>query len=212
MALTERQQEIVDLQKQGKSAPDIAKALGISTNAVYQQLRKAKQSGGSMTTGRKSAAKKPAAKPAAQPAAAPEPKVQRIATPLQAIRAQRDEVNAGLKDAERTYAEAEKALEAAKTTLVRLQEKVAPTLAQLDAAEAAIKGELSLPKAKAPAKAPAKKPAAKKPAATNGTKADAAATPTPATQAEREATADLIDAADAQITPVKGDTVEPVTA
>jgi hypothetical protein len=235
--LTPRQKEIKGLQKQGKNAREIAAELGITENAVYQQLRRARQVTGeakpaaakpkpkaAAKSGRKSAAK-PAAKPAAAAApvaAAPVKSEPRVMTPLQAIRARRDEASKGLRDAEAAVTEAKRALAKAEETRDKIQAKVTPELTQLDNAEAALKAtetatasEPEAPAAEAtateapvepvaakPAAKPASKPAAKqaakpaaKPAAakSNGNGKDAASTPKPTSQAEREATADEAD-------------------
>lgn len=232
--LTPRQKEIKGLQKQGKNAREIAAELGITENAVYQQLRRARQVTGeakpaaakpkpkaAAKSGRKSAAK-PAAKPAvatAPVAAAPVKSEPRVMTPLQAIRARRDEASKGLREAEAAVTDAERALAKAKETRDKIQAKVTPELTQLDNAEKALKAvegaTASEPEAPAaeptvteapvaakPAAKPASKPAAKqaakpaaKPAAakSNGNGKDAAATPQPASQTEREATADEAD-------------------
>lgn len=231
--LTPRQKEIKGLQKQGKNAREIAAELGITENAVYQQLRRARQVTGeakpaaakpkakaAAKSGRKSAAK-PAAKPAAAAApvaAAPVKSEPRAMTPLQAIRARRDEVTKGLREAEATETAAERALKQAREAREKIAAKVAPELTQLDNAEKALKAtedatasepEATVteppvePVAAKPAAKPASKPAAAKQAAkpaakpaaakSNGNGKDAAATPQPTSQAEREATADEAD-------------------
>ena len=231
--LTPRQQEIVDLQKQGNNAKQIAAKLGITENAVYQQLRRARK-GGAAKPKAKNAGRKSAAKPAASqaPAATPAPAAAnrqvksepRVMTPLQAIRARRNEVAEGLREAEAEVTAAEKALKQATEARDKIQAKVTPELTQLDNAEAALKAvQEAAPAPEAPAPAPVspespgvreeaqtEDPAARqapdveKPAATDKPKAaakpkasakangkgDAAATPKPATQAEREDTAD----------------------
>lgn len=243
--LTPRQKEIKGLQKQGKNAREIAAELGITENAVYQQLRRARQVTGeakpaaakpkpkaAAKSGRKSAAK-PAAKPAvatAPVAAAPVKSEPRAMTPLQAIRARRDEVTKGLREAEATETAAERALKQAREAREKIAAKVAPELTQLDNAEAALKATQDAtasepeppaaqpdpvpadeqvtvePVAAKPAAKPASKPAAKqaakpaaKPAAakSNGNGKDAASTPQPSGQSEREATADPFEEGDA---------------
>jgi hypothetical protein len=238
--LTPRQKEIKGLQKQGKNAREIAAELGITENAVYQQLRRARQVTGEAKPAAakpkaKAAAKsgrKSAAKPAATAAVAATPapaaanrqvkSEPRVMTPLQAIRARRDEASKGLRDAEAAVTEAKRALAKAEETRDKIQAKVTPELTQLDNAEAALKAtetatasEPEAPAAEAtateapvepvaakPAAKPASKPAAKqaakpaaKPAAakSNGNGKDAASTPKPTSQAEREATADEAD-------------------
>jgi hypothetical protein len=79
--LTPRQQQIHDLLEEGKSPPQIAKKLRITTNAVYQQIRRMRNSGGSSrsrsrTSGRKSGGSSRRAtrtSTPARPAAAPKP-------------------------------------------------------------------------------------------------------------------------------------------
>lgn len=241
--LTERQKQVQDLVKDGKSPAEIGTALGITTNGVYQQLRRIRELTGKSkpkATTKKASGAKPAAaksgrssarKPAATPAATPKPAatpapaptpVAKPLTPLQAVRAQRDEVTASLKQAEQDVKNAQAVLARVEAARDKLAEKVAPQVAQLDAAEAALQGRLALPEpaetqaAPAPAasepeaptpQAQAAKPATAKPKgsstpkkATSGKpaaapkpaapKPDAAATPEPTSQAEREATAD----------------------
>ena len=73
MALTERQQQIKGLLKQGKSAKEIGKDLDISENAVYQQIRRMRKAGENVgtkrATGSRSTPKR--GRQAARPAAAP---------------------------------------------------------------------------------------------------------------------------------------------
>jgi DNA-binding CsgD family transcriptional regulator len=168
MALTERQQQIVDLQKQGKKAKEIGEALGISENAVYQQLRRIRkgsdangsassQRASESTARRQSGGRRGSAAPTLQAATttggttsagltptAPAPKPM---TPLQSVRARRDEVSADLKAAEADVQQAERALEAARKQRDKIAERLRPELAALDAAEAALQGKLSLPEA-----------------------------------------------------------------
>jgi DNA-binding CsgD family transcriptional regulator len=162
MALTERQQQIVDLQKEGKKADEIGKALGVSTNAVYQQIRRMRKDkpGRSRAAAAKSAPKSAPKSSAtatvssssvgvtestnsSSTAAAP-----RTMTPLQAIRARRDEIRAALKATEQTRAEAERVLKAATEAHEKATAKHTDELAALDAAESAIKGDLKLPTSK----------------------------------------------------------------
>jgi hypothetical protein len=201
MALTERQQQIVGLQKQGKKAKEIGAALGITENAVYQQIRRIRErsEGGTPRTTRRQSAPKATA-PAAitsPPAngngtatpAAPAPKA---FTPLQAIRARRDEITASVRELEAEVTQATKVLEKATVARDKAVEGNRVELAGLDAAEAALKGELSLPDA-----------------AISVAEAVVAATDTPEApkgrsrgkgkgQAEREASQDDFDAADAE--------------
>lgn len=68
--MTPRQIQVKDLKAKGKSVKDIAKALKITPNAVYNQLRtiKAKEEGGILATprGKRSTAKRNGALSAAQ--------------------------------------------------------------------------------------------------------------------------------------------------
>jgi F0F1-type ATP synthase membrane subunit b/b' len=147
MALTERQQQIQDLLEQGKSAKEIAEALGITTNGVYQQLRRMRAGGASAKPAKRGAKAKPAKSAPAKSAPAKPPGVNestappRVMTPLQAIRARRDDLTAGLREAEAAVTEAQKALEKATQGRDKIAEKVAPELESLDRAERAIRGE-----------------------------------------------------------------------
>lgn len=156
MALTDRQKEIKGLLEQGKKADEIAKKLKITPNAVYQQIRRMRNAGTNVKgTGtqarnvrRKSGRKSPAkARPAvatgnsgAQPvaglaqAAAP-------TTPLQAIRMRRQAIEADIKAADASFKDATAEAEKRKLALDKLQERHGGELKNLDAAEAAVKGE-----------------------------------------------------------------------
>lgn len=68
----QRREQVEKLLDQDKKAPEIAKALGISTNAVYQHIRKIKDGKGGGTTKARKAGAKPSA-PAAMPPIRPEP-------------------------------------------------------------------------------------------------------------------------------------------
>lgn len=155
MALTERQQEIKALQDQGKTPREIAEALGITVNGIYQQLRRMKAGGAKPST-----AKKPAAKPAikASPAKAPPaPPAHslppREMTPLAAIRARKQAI-------ERQLKESASAVSAAAAHLTKTNEghgtlvaKHAEELRQLEVAEGVITGQVPLKNApKPPAK------------------------------------------------------------
>lgn len=142
MALTPRQKEIQDLVKQGKTAPQIAEALGISDNAVYQQLRKmkggagakakansAKKASGSGSKAkasnarRKSAAKARAAAAAPKPAPAPAPapaEVPKLPTLLQHARAEVKTAEDAIKAQAKVIEDAEKAIEGAKAKIADL--------------------------------------------------------------------------------------------
>lgn len=246
MALTDRQKEIKGLQKQGMNAPQIAEKLGITVNAVYQQKRRMKkaQGGGSPTaakpTARNATAKsgrksgnsgnaKGHVKLAPTPAVATPAVTVRDMTPLQAVRAKRESFTAALKEAEALRDDAAKALAKAEEQVTKVRERVSPELAALDAAEAALKGELSLPDAATPE--PEKPKAQRSRSRTQGGKAGkdqakpadatqtapgapesgndgAAATPQPSGQTEREQTADFDPAAPASEAQAQDDAAE----
>ena len=218
MALTERQQQIQDLLEQGKSAKEIAEALGITTNGVYQQLRRMRAGGAKAAPAKR--AKTAKAKPAKAPASATAkpPGVNestappRVMTPLQAIRARRDDLAAGLRDAEAAVIDAQRTLERAVAGRDKIAERITPELESLDRAERAIKGEAEptpedvtqqpVPVPEPPAEQPkVDEPKVEDPPKPNNAKAkpkpakaapakSAAQTPQPGTQGEREATAD----------------------
>lgn len=217
--LTERQQQIVGLQKEGKTAPQIAEALSITTNAVYQQIRRMRGGAAKPKAAKKSGPKSAGTKTTASSGttgtanvtATPTP-TPRPLTPLQSLRSRRDEISADIKEAQserdaalRTYAKAQESLE-------KLTGRYAEELARLDAAEHALKGTTPEPEVVAapePAPAAAKangttppkrktaaQAAAEKKAKEDAAKATSAAAPT--TQTEREATADFDPATPAE--------------
>lgn len=206
--LTPRQQEIRKLMDQGKTPAEVAKKLKITDNAVYQQLRriretlgtpkasgsKPKASSSKGTTARRQSTRKPAAPAAPRPAAE-----QRTMTPLQAVHARRDEINSTLKDARDEQAAAVKALESANETLAKAEGRFADELAQLDAAEAALRGEKPAAKRngsgsrKAGAKAAANGAQAAPPAAEATATAEPEPEPAPAAVAEPQALAEDVD-------------------
>jgi IS30 family transposase len=177
MALTERQQEIKTLQDQGKTPREIAEALGITVNGIYQQLRRMKGGGNAKKSGKpkpnastKAVARKLAddSRPTSRPAL---PLPPRVMTPLQAIRARKQAIEQQLK-------ESASAISAAASTLTKLNEghgtlvlKHAEELKQLQVAEGIITGEV-----------PITKPVAKKPASKNGAGKPAAGTADPPQQ------------------------------
>lgn len=157
--LTERQQEIKGLLEQGLSASAIAKKLNISTNAIYQQIRRIRAAGGKVGTsnggskgkasgGRQSSRTQAAAPPAPKPQAE-----QRVATPLQAIRARRSEIEAELKASASELLAANKAAEAAKEAHAKREQKHGVELTNLEAAERAVKGEKPKAARKRPSRA-----------------------------------------------------------
>lgn len=154
MALTERQKEIKGLLKQGKSADEIGTKLGISTNAVYQQIRRMRKSGENVGTrkatgtrkastrgrkvGRQSSRKAPVLEPTAPPVDVPPPIAARPATPLQSVRNRRAEIHADIKLAESEVTAAAKALDTARAAHGKLNDRHAVELKALDAAEKAL--------------------------------------------------------------------------
>lgn len=192
--LTERQQQVVKLQDQGKSPDQIADAMGITTNAVYQQLRRIHAAnGGKKTTSRRrsggsstrSRARTSARRTPAAPAAAP------TTTPLAAIRARRVEIQQQIKESEAVLGERTRAFELAAAEHGRLGEKHRAELAALDKAEGALTGKpvirparrssarkVTPPKAASKTKA-SRKATSKAKAASNGGKPE----PAPATAA-----------------------------
>jgi DNA-binding CsgD family transcriptional regulator len=164
--LTERQQEIKDRIEQGKTADEIGQELGITANAVYQQIRRMRQGKG---TTRKAAApkntgRKSAGTPPAKAAAAPAPVVEtvvRTQTPLQAVRARRDEIKASVKDAADALTVANTAVREAQLAYDKAWSKNEPELKVLDAAESALTGKKVVDgKAQAPKPKPASAPKA----------------------------------------------------
>lgn len=151
--LTERQQQIKTLLEQGKKAEAIGQELGISANAVYQQVRRMRKAGAKPKTGRQSA-RKPAraAAPAAPNPGAASSNGTATATPLQAVRARRDLIQAECKQAESAVAAIQKSLDAAKEQASKVKARHADELKALDKAESALK---PAPRPSTPAK-PAK--------------------------------------------------------
>jgi transposase len=137
--LTERQQDIKNRLENGDKADKIAKDLGISTNAVYQQIRRMRNAGNAPAkkSGRQSA-RKLAAAPAIQQAVLGQA---RAMTPLQAIRARRDEIKAELKATESAVLDAERTLKSASEAHEKASTKRAEEIKQLDSAESALTGK-----------------------------------------------------------------------
>lgn len=145
MALTDRQKQIKALQQQGKKAPEIAAELGISTNAVYQQLRRMKTSGrGSAKTAAKPAAPKAVA--AAKPAAAAAPKPAAVTkerpplTPEKALKFERDSIAADLKVTSAELESARKAAERAEAAHAAALDGKRERVLQIDSALEALTG------------------------------------------------------------------------
>jgi hypothetical protein len=145
MALTDRQKQIADMQKQGKKAPEIAAALSITTNAVYQQLRRMRngKSAPKTNTGKKAPAPK-AATPStgsSTPSVTVTQKPTRPLTPLQSIRGRRDEINGDIKAAAAERDSIARQLTKAQEAVDKVTQRYADELASLDGAEAALTGK-----------------------------------------------------------------------
>lgn len=194
--LTPRQEEILGLLKQGLGAVQIAKKLKISDNAVYQNIRKMRERGASVTTptGRTGAKNKRGGKSGKKPtralvagtggAASSPPSsggggVQITAhvsvTPLQSVRNRQAEIRNEVKEASQAVASAMSALNAAKAAEKRISERHKAEMTNLMTAERALAPKKTAPKAKAATKAksarkrPTTRRAAQKPSsAANG--------------------------------------------
>lgn len=143
MALTERQQQVKDLLEKGNTAPQIAQKLGISTNAVYQQIRRMRGGKKAKKAGRKSGAKARTAStpsPVSTPGAGFSASVIKPITPQRAVANRRDEIQAEVKESAKTLAEAEKVAARAKEDHVKLSAKHKDELKRLDAADRALRG------------------------------------------------------------------------
>ncbi len=146
MALTERQQEIVDLQKQGLKTDQIAAMLSITPNAVYQHIRRMRESKGE--TKPKATAKTQAAKKTGDVSATGTTSTttttmlpaSKPLTPLQSLRLRRDEIEADIKSAKAEAEAAARAATKADEVLAKINARHAEELGRLDAAEAALKG------------------------------------------------------------------------
>lgn len=209
-----------DVEGEGLNATEVSEVLGISRNAVYQQIRKNRSKGSGSTTrsttrtaakktggtsGRKSAgkssgAKRTAAKPTPAPAPAapaPTPEVSADATPEQVIEARLSAVTGEIEDVANEI----------KALTVRLDgDKDTPGLSaekdRLTAALSALRGETPAPAAKAPAAkksggSGAKRSSGAKQASGNGNGAAAPAADTPPAEAPATPPADPAPAAPA---------------
>lgn len=142
MALTDRQKQIKGLQQEGKKAPEIAEALGISTNAVYQQLRRMKPGKGGAKAAAKPAAKAAAPKAAAAvaaPKAAPV-KERPPLTPEKALKFERDAIAADLKVTSVELESARKAVEKAEAAHAAALDGKRERVLQIDGALEALTG------------------------------------------------------------------------
>lgn len=139
MALTERQKQIKTLQREGKKADEIAAELGITANAVYQQLRRMKTGGGASKPAAKTAAK---AKPAAAaPKAAPRARAATPLTPEKALKVERDGIAAELKVTAAELESARKTLEKAEAAHAAALDGKRERVNQIDTAITALTGE-----------------------------------------------------------------------
>lgn len=190
--LTERQQEVQTLLDKGKTPNEIAKALKISPNAIYQQIRRIRKAQGKRrstaqrsstarrTSGRKSGSSRSSRSRPSRPAATPptpQPNIantvtQRPMTPLQAIRTRRSEIEAELAESGHHVQTAAKAVQVASERHDKLMTRYAAEQAQLEAAENALTGKT--------AKATRKRSSRKASNNGSGSKGAAQATPAPA--------------------------------
>lgn len=144
--LTERQQEITALLDDGKTPREIAAALEITENAVYQHIRRIRANGTKISTsgtGRAAAARtrrSSAPKPTLAPATRPTTEL-RDMTPLQAIRARKDALAHDVREADHAVAAAERALKAAQERATKIKTKHGDELKALEKAESAITGK-----------------------------------------------------------------------
>lgn len=183
MALTERQQQIDKLLKDGRTPKQIGEQLGISENAVYQQRRRIKAAASSKRSSKPAASKTTQAKrptqkprPAASPAAGNGH--ERSADPLAEVRRRKAEIDSLLSGAKATLSEAAKAHESAQKAYDDAEGKVKVELERLGAVEALLTGKLKPPKPGRKAKA--EEPKAEEP------KAEAEAQPEPKAEAQPE--------------------------
>lgn len=207
--LTPRQKEISDLIKQGQKAPQIAKKLKISENAVYQNIRRMRAAGNAPKTTKASgsgskSAKRSTAKASstrrqsgrtvrtARPAPAP---VKVTVTAEELLQSEIGAVEQQVAEQAAIVAEAKAAIEAAEAATVELnaeRERKADVLAVLTGEKVA-HAKPAPPKPKAPRKAPAKAQEAAKPPEGGSAPSEAPAAPQEpqeTTQAQREATAE----------------------
>lgn len=148
MALTETQKKVAALVKEGKKPSEIATILDTSTNNVYQHLRRMRDAKGGAkpkapAKGKTAAKKTPAAAKAtpAVTATTGQMKALRPLTPLQSIRARRDEINADIKVFAAERDSAVRAADKAREALDKITARHVGELGSLDAAEAALTGK-----------------------------------------------------------------------
>jgi hypothetical protein len=159
--LTERQQQVADLVKQGKKAKEIGNVLGISENAVYQQLRKIRAAGGTRSTGqtRSSNARSTASRSRSRAAAAPKPAadpIEPVVMPEDALSVRRRNIEAELKATKNRQTEADSTYKALTAECERATASLTAELERIKNAELALTGKL------APA-APKPRPSRKRP-------------------------------------------------
>jgi hypothetical protein len=163
--LTSRQKEVQALIKQGRTPREVADALGITENGVYQHMRRIKAAGGKKAAGAKPAAKRTATKAAKPSAAKPTRKRSgtrsrtttrsqaqstlaaasapvKAPTPLDAIRAQRGELTARLDVTKGALEAAQAALKAADEAHAKALKELGPELQRLDTAEGVLTGKI----------------------------------------------------------------------
>jgi IS30 family transposase len=167
--LTERQQEIKALLDDNKTPGEIATALGITENAVYQHIRRMRNNGHKVGSKPRTVSRSRNSRSrntgTPKPVLVPEQQV-RIATPLQAIRARKEVIEHELKAAEKSVLDAERALVGAREHSTAVNKRHQDELKSLDKAEELFRRPALTPAPKAPAKrASARRKAASKSAA-----------------------------------------------
>jgi predicted ArsR family transcriptional regulator len=136
--LTDRQQEIIHLLDVEKlTPPQIAEKLKISVNAVYQQMRRIRQRNGGSPAPSTPRSRGKSSRRASRPRPAPQANAAHV-TPLQAIRARRDGINAELRDSHQALQHAQTAAKRAAESHDKLKARHAEELKQLNAAERAL--------------------------------------------------------------------------
>ncbi len=193
--LTARQTEIKGLIEQGMKAPQIAQQLGISPNAVYQNIRRMKDRSGSAPKAKTSGDTTAKAAKPATPNITGQGRPTRPVTPLQSLRDRREEIKGEIKAAESERDTAQRAATKAQEAMDKLAARYADELTRLDAAEAALKGEAAPTKPQAPARtgkpAEAATPRPKSTGKKSGAKSNGTGpAPDAATQAANEAKID----------------------
>jgi hypothetical protein len=139
--LTERQTEIKKLLDDMKTPGQIAVELGVTESAIYGHLRRMRENGHSVGSPGKTVrrATRSRKQNTGRPTLAVGSPV-KIATPLQAIRARKEELERELRAAEKTVDDTKRAYVAAEDALVQLNERHSSELHNLTAAEDALIG------------------------------------------------------------------------